>query len=107
MITELTNENYENFVNAEGITVVDFLAPWCGPCKVLSPIVDQLAIEFNMENKGVHIGKINVDENRDKAVELGVISIPTILIYKDGEIVERNTGMIQKGKLKELIENHF
>lgn len=106
MTTEVNLNNFSDFI-AEGLVIVDLWAPWCGPCKVLSPIVDQLAMEFATEGKSIKMGKMNVDENRDKAVELGVTSIPTIVIYKDGEIVGKNTGMIQKPKLKQMIENHL
>lgn len=106
MITELRDTDFDEFVK-EGVVLVDLHAAWCGPCRVLGPIVDTLAMEMTAENKGVKIAKMNVDESRDKAVELGVTSIPTILIYKDGEIVERKTGVLQKPKLRELIEKYI
>jgi thioredoxin 1 len=106
MIREIKDSEFDEFVK-EGVVLVDLHAAWCGPCRVLGPIVDQLSIEMDAEGKSISMGKLNVDESRDKAVELGVTSIPTILIYKDGEIVERKTGVVQKPKLRELIEKYI
>jgi thioredoxin 1 len=103
---EIRDTEFDEFVK-EGVVLVDLWAPWCGPCRVLGPIVDSLSNEMIAENSSVKIAKMNVDESRDKAVELGVTSIPTILIYKDGEIVERKTGVVQKPKLRELIEKYI
>ena len=107
VITEITDANFDDFVKNEGISVVDFQAFWCSPCKALGPIVDQLAVEFTVEKANVKVGKMNVDNSRDKSVDLGITSIPTILIYKDGVLAERHVGMIQKPKLRELIEKHM
>ncbi len=103
---EIKDFEYDEFVK-DGLVITYFSAMWCGPCRVLSPIVDQLDFELTNEGCSVEMAKMNVDEARDKAVELGVTSIPTILIYKDGEIVERKTGVIQKPKLRELIEKYI
>ena len=103
---EIRDTEFDEFVK-EGVVLVDLWAPWFGPCRVLGPIVDSLSNEMIAENSSVKIAKMNVDESRDKAVELGVTSIPTILIYKDGEIVERKTGVVQKPKLRELIEKYI
>ena len=107
MITEITDLNFDEFVKQNELVMIQLTAIWCGPCKVLSPIVEQLSLEFMNENKLIKIGKMNVDETRDKAVELGITSIPTILVYKDGELVNRHTGMIQKIKLRQMIENYL
>jgi len=102
-ITELNETNYEGFIS-EGISLVDVWAPWCGPCKTISPIIDELSDEYREQ---VSFGKLNADDNSEKVRELGVRNIPTILIYKDGQIVERNTGAISKNQLKELIDKHL
>jgi len=107
MTHKVSADNYEEFIKGSEVVVIDLLAEWCGPCKVLGPIVEGLSHEYEMGNANVKIGKMNVDENRDKAIELGVSSIPTILIYKEGNLVERHTGMAQKTKLKDLIEKHL
>jgi thioredoxin 1 len=102
-ITELNETNYEGFIS-EGISLVDVWAPWCGPCKTISPIIDELSDEYREQ---VSFGKLNADDNLEKVRELGVRNIPTIMIYKDGQIVERNTGAISKNQLKELIDKHL
>jgi len=102
-ITELNETNYEGFIS-EGISLVDVWAPWCVPCKTISPIIDELSDEYREQ---VSFGKLNADDNLEKVRELGVRNIPTIMIYKDGQIVERNTGAISKNQLKELIDKHL
>jgi len=102
MVVKVTDSTYKDFTKT-GVTLLDFWAPWCRPCLTLSPIIDELANEYT----NVKIGKMDADENRDTLQELGVRSIPTIIIYKDGEIVEKHTGMIQKDQLKSLIDKHL
>lgn len=100
---KLNDNNYDEVVSS-GLTLVDVFADWCGPCKVISPIIDELSSDYQGQ---VVFGKLNVDEAKDKTTELGVRNIPTILIYKDGQIVERNTGAVSKNQLKELIDKHL
>ena len=104
-VTELNETNYKGFIS-EGISLVDVWAPWCRPCKTISPIIDELSDEYREK---VSFGKLNVDDNSEKDFfrELEVRNIPTIMIYKGGKIVERNTGDISKNKLKELIDKHL
>ncbi len=85
---ELTNDNFEAAV-AEGVTMVDFWAPWCGPCRMITPIVEELAEDF--EGKAT-IAKVNTDEQQEIAVKYGIRSIPTILFFKDGEMVDQMVG---------------
>lgn len=99
-ITELNGENYDDFVK-EGIVLVDIWAPWCGPCKMISPIVDQISSDYVDQIK---VGKCDADANRDKVMELGVRNIPTIFFYKDGQIVESTHGSVTKKKLTEIID---
>jgi thioredoxin 1 len=99
-ITELNEQNYKSFIE-NGLVLVDIKTDWCGPCKVIGPIVDQLSSEYVGK---LSVGKLDADGARELISELGVRNIPTILIYKDGEIVERNTGMITKEKLTDLID---
>jgi thioredoxin 1 len=102
-ITELNEQNYKSFIE-NGLVLVDIKTDWCGPCKVIGPIVDQLSSEYVGK---LSVGKLDADSASELISELGVRNIPTILIYKDGEIVERNTGMITKIKIEELINNHL
>lgn len=105
-VNNISSENYNEIVKS-GVILVNISSSWCAPCKALAPILEQIAIDFQSENLNVSINKMDIDTNRDKAVELGVTSIPTIFVYKDGSIVDRHVGMIQKNKLKEMIKKHI
>jgi thioredoxin 1 len=102
-ITELNEENYDNFTK-EDLVLVDIWANWCNPCKVISPLVDQISSDYQGR---LSVGKLDADIARDLLVKLSVRNIPTLLLYKNGEIVERNTGMVTKEKVEELINNHL
>ena len=100
---DLNSNNFTQTVS-QGVSLVDFWAPWCGPCRMLSPVIDQLAQEFEGKAK---ICKVNSDEENDLAVKYGVRSIPTILFMKDGEVVDQLIGASPKqvfvDKLNSLI----
>ena len=100
MVLEITDSNIKDFLAEGKPLVVDFWAPWCGPCKMMLPIVDELAAEFDGQ---VQIGKLNVDENPDTCEEYGIMNIPTMLFFKNGELVNRHIGACRKGDLQELI----
>jgi thioredoxin 1 len=89
---ELTNDNFDATVN-NGVSLVDFWAPWCGPCRMIAPVIDELAEDFDGK---ANICKINTDEQQELAMKFGVRSIPTILIMKDGEVVETMVGAASK-----------
>lgn len=102
MAIKVTDENFKEFTSS-GVSLVDIYADWCGPCKVVGPIVEQLSTEYD----NVKIGKLDADVNKETTIQLGVRSIPTILIYKDGEIVEKHVGAASKSQLKSLIDKHL
>lgn len=101
MVHVLNNENFEKEVlKDEKVVLVDLYADWCGPCKILSPTVEAIA----EEEEEVKVGKLNVDENSDIAAEYGVRSIPTLLIFKNGELKEKSVGVQTKNQIKELLQ---
>lgn len=102
-VVELKEGNFDDFVS-EGDVVVDFWAEWCGPCKMLSPIVDELAKD--MKGK-VKFGKVNVDKESDLAQRFEVMSIPTLLFFKDGKQIDGLAGAMPKEELKKRIEESF
>jgi thioredoxin 1 len=100
MVNMISQDNYEQEVmKAEGTVLVDFYADWCGPCKMQGPIVDQLS----EERKDVKFCKINVDDAPAVAMELGISSIPTIMVVKNGEITFKQAGLMQKAQLAALL----
>lgn len=102
---ELNDVNFDQEVKRSTMPVlVDFFAPWCGPCKMQSPIVDDLSSEFSGKAR---IGKINIDENKVSAEEYSVSSIPSLLVFKDGKMVERLTGLHTQKQLSSVINKYL
>lgn len=102
-IANLDSTTFKTTVAADQPVLVDFWAPWCGPCKAIAPILEELAIE--LEGK-VTITKVNVDENDAISTEFGVRAIPTLLLFKGGSVVEQIVGMTSKDALTEKINAH-
>ena len=101
MAVELTDANFSDKVMTnDGVAVVDFWATWCGPCKMISPIIDEVSKDF--DGKAV-VGKVDVDSNSELSVKYNVRSIPTILVFKNGEVVDRHVGVITKAQLESKI----
>ncbi len=100
---KFTDLDYNERVE-HGIVLVDIFGEWCGPCKLLKPIIEEASLDYVGK---VTFGKIDVDENPETLKRLGVRNIPTILIYKNGTIVEKHVGMASKAQLKELIDKHL
>ena len=98
---QITSENFESLKNGAQPLVVDFWATWCGPCRMVSPIISELAEVY--EGKVV-IGKCDVEENEDLAAEYGIRNIPTILFFKGGEVVNKLVGAQQRAKIDEAIQ---
>lgn len=100
-----TDANFKaEVLDANTPVFVDFWAPWCGPCQMMGPMVDELAQEY--AGKNIKIGKCNVDENNDTAAQYGIMSIPAFKIFKGGQVVDEVTGGVQKEKLKEMLDKY-
>jgi thioredoxin 1 len=102
-VTELTTENFSDRI-ASGVVLVDIWATWCGPCKMLSPIIDEVGAHFG---ESVLVGKLDADANGDLVKELGIRNIPTVLIYKNGEVVDRFVGVKTKSEIVSMVESHI
>ena len=102
MVNLFNEENFESeVINSDKTTIVDFYADWCGPCKMMSPVIDKIA-EENAEN--IKVGKVNVDDNQELAMKYNVMSIPTIMIFKNGELSKTFIGVTSKSEIEEAIK---
>lgn len=102
MALEITDSNFEEYANSGQLFILDFWATWCGPCRTIAPMIDELSTEY--EGKAV-IGKLNVDDNPDTCEKYGIRNIPTILFIKNGEVVEKQVGAVPKNTLVSKIES--
>jgi thioredoxin 1 len=98
---ELTDSNFDSIINSEKPVLVDFWAEWCGPCKMIGPLVEELAGDY--EGRAV-VAKLNVDENPSVTARYGVRSIPTLLVFKKGQIVDKQIGAVPKSVLSSKLE---
>ncbi|MDE2485153.1 MAG: thioredoxin TrxA [candidate division NC10 bacterium] len=104
-VVQITDHNFdEQVIKGTGLILVDFWAEWCGPCRMVAPILDELAVEYEGQ---ITIAKLNVDENRQTAARFGIRSIPTILFFKDGAQVEQVIGALPKSALKAKVQQHL
>ena len=100
-VINITLENFEEeVIKSEKTVLVDFWAPWCGPCRMLSPIVDEIADE----RSDIKVGKVNVDEQEELAMRYGIMSIPTLIVFKNGEVVKKTMGVQPKAAILGLFE---
>lgn len=101
---EITDSNFNDLISKNKTVLVDFWAEWCGPCRMIGPIIEELANEY--KGKAI-IGKLDVDSNQESSVKYGVRSIPTILTFKDGEIVDKQVGAVSKETLKNILDSQL
>ena len=99
MALKITKENYDSVIDTDKVVLIDFFAQWCGPCKMMSPIIDKIA----NEHPEYVIGKVDVDEDPELARAFGVMSIPTIVVMKNGEVVNKSSGARPKDQILALL----
>lgn len=105
MAIELTDGNFQSTVlESDQVALVDFWAEWCGPCRMIGPVVEELSSEY--EGKAV-IGKVNVDHNPSISMNYGVRNIPTILFFKNGEVVDKQVGVVPKSVIEKKLNDHM
>ncbi|GGG01479.1 MULTISPECIES: thioredoxin [Paenibacillus] len=102
-IVNVSDQSFNSEVESTGTVLVDFWAPWCGPCKMIAPILEELSSDLG---DSVKIAKVNVDENPESASRFGVMSIPTLILFKDGQPVDKVVGLNSKDALKNMIAKH-
>jgi thioredoxin 1 len=101
-VLELTDSNFQaEVLNSTEPVLVDFWAPWCGPCRKIAPMIDELASEYSGSAK---IGKVNIDDNQQSAFKYGIEAIPTLLVFKGGQPVQRFQGIPSKSKVQEALD---
>ena len=103
-VVEVTDQNFQDFTGAAGLSMIDFWATWCGPCRIVAPIVEQLADEYAGQ---VSVGKLDVDANQRSATQYNVRSIPTILFFKAGKVVDQVIGAVPRAALESKIKMHL
>ena len=105
MAVELTDSNFqETVLDSEKVAIVDFWAEWCGPCRAVGPVIEELANEYNGQ---AVIGKVNVDHNPEVATKYGILNIPTILFIKGGEVVDKHVGAAPRSALENTLQKHL
>ncbi len=103
-VIELTQENFESTINGNDVVVVDFWAPWCGPCRMVGPVIEELSRDYAAK---VKVGKLNVDDNPQTAMKFRVMSIPTVMLFKDGQPVETIVGAMPKSAYQARLDKHL
>ena len=105
MATDIRQDNFDTFISQSGKPVlVDFWATWCGPCRMLSPVVEEVSREHENE---LTVGKVNVDDCPELAQKFGVMSIPTLILFKDGQPVDKRIGYMPKNELEQMLKKAF
>lgn len=104
-IVQLSDDSFEaDVLNASGLVLVDFWAEWCGPCKMIAPLLNDIAEEYADQ---VTVGKLNIDQNDATPPKYGIRGIPTLLLFKDGAVADTKVGALSKTQLKEFIDNNL
>ena len=101
---ELNKENFNETVGSTKPVLVDYWAEWCGPCKMVAPILEEVAVDLSDK---LTVGKVDVDENQELAAQFNIMSIPTLVLFKDGEVIDQAIGALSKAQLLSFLEQHI
>ena len=101
MAKEIMTAEFNDFINQDKPVLVDFWAPWCGPCRMLAPVLEEFSAE---QADAVAVGKVDVDKNPELAKQFRVMSIPTLILFKDGKVIDQKLGFMQKAALEDMIK---
>ena len=101
---EISDSNFNEIVSKNSVVLIDFWAEWCGPCRMIAPMIEELANEYN--GKAL-VGKLDVDNNQESSIKFGVRSIPTLLVFKNGELVDRHVGAVPKDTLSKSLDSNL
>lgn len=101
---KLTSDNFDMLISSNGVALVDFWASWCGPCKMLGPVIEEVADDF--AGKAL-VGKVNVDDCPELAEKFGIMTIPAVFIFKDGQVVDKMIGFRQKAQIAAVLERNL
>ncbi len=101
---KVTDDNFDLFISQNSLTLIDCWAPWCGPCRIVGPIIDTLAKEYKGK---VVFGKLNTDENIATATRYGIMAIPTMLVLKKGQLVDQIVGAVPKARIEDVLRKHM
>ena len=104
-MTNFNKESFDKALEQGGLMMVDFWAEWCGPCRMLGPLVEDLAKQY--EGKAVTVGKVNVDEEQELAIRYGVMSIPTVIFFKDGKEIDRKVGVMPPNAFTQVLDSNL
>jgi len=102
-IIQATDANFEEITQSDVPVLVDYWAEWCGPCRMIAPVLEEVAEELK---DSVKIAKLNIEENRETATKMAIRSIPTLMVFKNGEVVDQHVGAVSKGQLVDFLQKH-